>query len=181
MDSHLLGSVGGYAGSVSALAIMLTFVWIVVRSRTTFRSILSNMLLALALAGWVQSAASMSSYCATGQISPIKLRVTVQPERRRSFIKFLQSDKEPIALGASYVGRAETSDSLSIDFLEIFDAKRASKISIQADNKKPSSVFDFSFWSCNTTRSLEPYRDAIRNWVTQFRPGAVSVVEVVPK
>ena len=143
------------------------------------RSILSNMLLALTLAGWVQSAASSESYCATGQISPIKLRVTVRPEKRQDFIGFLQSDKEPIALGASYVGRAETSDSLSIDFLEVFDAKRASKISIQADNKKPSSVFDFSFWSCNTTRGLEPYRDAVRNKVTQF--GAVSVVEVVSK
>lgn len=143
------------------------------------RSIFSNMLLALALAGWVQSATSSESYCATGEVSPIKLRVTVRPERRQDFIKFLQSDKEPIALGASYVGRAETSDSLSIDFLEIFDAKRASKISIQADSKKPSSVFDFSFWSCNTTRSLEPYRGAVRNRVTQF--GAVSVVEVVSK
>jgi len=127
----------------------------------------------------VQSAACSESYCATGQISPIKLRVTLQPERRQDFIKFLQYDKEPIALGANYVGRAETSDSLSIDFLQIFDAKKASKISIQADNKKPSSVFDFSFWSCNTTRSLEPYRDTVRHRVTQF--GAVSVVEVVSK
>jgi hypothetical protein len=105
--------------------------------------------------------------------------VTVRPESRQDFIRFLQSDKEPIALGASYVGKAETSDSLSIDFLEVFDAKRASKISIQADNKKPSSVFDFSFWSCNTIRGLEPYRDAVRARVTQF--GAVSVVEVVSK
>jgi hypothetical protein len=143
------------------------------------RSILSNLLLALALAGWVRSAASSESHCATGQVSPIKLQVTVRPERRQNFIKFLQSDKKPIALGASYVGRAETSDSLNIDFLEIFDAKRASKISIQADNKKPSSVFDFSFWSCNTTRRLEPYQDAIRNRVAQF--GTVSVVEVVSK
>jgi hypothetical protein len=107
------------------------------------------------------------------------LRVTVQPERREDFIKLLQSDKEPIALGASYVGRVETADSLSIHFLEIFDAKRASKISIQADNKKPSSVFDFSFWSCNTTRSLEPYLDAARKRVTEL--GAVSVVEVVSR
>ena len=145
------------------------------------RSILSSMLLALALTGWVQSAACSESYCATGQISPIKLRVTIQPERRQEFIRFLQSDKEPIALGASYVGRAETSDSLSIDFLEIFDAKKASKISIQADNKKSSSVFDFSFWSCNTTRSLEPYLDGVRNRVTKFGAGAVSVVEVVSK
>lgn len=91
------------------------------------RPTLSNMLLALAVAGWVQSAVCSESYCATGQISPIKLRVTVQPERRQDFIKFLQSDKEPIALGANYVGRAETSDSLSIDFLQIFVAKRASK------------------------------------------------------
>jgi len=36
MDSHLLGSVGGYAGAVSAVAIVLTFVWIVVRARTAF-------------------------------------------------------------------------------------------------------------------------------------------------
>jgi hypothetical protein len=143
------------------------------------RSIFSDILLALALAGWVQSAASSESYCATGQVSPIKLRVTVRPERRQDFIKFLQSDKEPIALGASYVGKAETADSLSIDFLEIFDAKRASKISIQADNKKPLPVFDFSFWSCNTTRSLEPYRDTVRNRATQF--GAVSVVDVASK
>ncbi|BDU19973.1 hypothetical protein [Dyella sp. GSA-30] len=149
--------------------------------RQPMRSILSNMLLALALAGWVQSAACSESYCATGQVSPIKLRVTIQPGRREDFIKFLQSDKDPIALGASYVGRAETSDSLSIDFLEVFDAKRASKISIQADNKKPSAVFDFSFWSCNTTRSLEPYRDAVRNRVTQFGVGAVSVVDVPSK
>jgi len=143
------------------------------------RSILFNMLLALALAGLAQPAASSPSYCATGEVSPIKLRVTVRPERRQDFIKFLQSENEPIALGASYVGKAETSDSLSIDFLEIFDAKKAAKISIQADNKKPSSVFDFSFWSCNTTRSLEPYREAIRNRVTQF--GAISVVEVASK
>ena len=143
------------------------------------RSILFNMLLALALAGGVQSAASSESYCATGEVSPVKLRVTVRSEKRHDFIKFLQSEKAPIALGASYVGRAETSDSLSIDFLEIFDAKKAAKISIQADNKKPSSVFDFSFWSCNTTRSLEPYRRAIRNRVTRF--GAISVVEVASK
>jgi len=143
------------------------------------RSTLFNTLLALALAGLAQPAASSQSYCATGEVSPIKLRVTVRPERRQDFIKFLQSEKAPIALGASYVGRAETSDSLSIDFLEIFDAKKAAKISIQADNKKPSSVFDFSFWSCNTTRSLEPYRGAIRNRVTQF--GAISVVEVASK
>lgn len=140
------------------------------------RSIFFNALLALALTGWVQSAASSESYCATGQVSPIKLRVTVRPERRQNFIRFLQSDKEPIALGASYVGRAETMNSLSINFLEVFDAKRASKISIQADNKKLSPVFDFSFWSCNTTRRLEPYLDAVRNRVTQF--GAVSVIEV---
>jgi hypothetical protein len=147
--------------------------------KQSMRSILSNVLIVLALAGWMQSAVSTESYCATGQVSPIKLRVTVRPERRQDFINFLQSGKEPVALGASYVGKAETSDSISIDFLEIFDAKRSSKISIQADNKKPSSVFDFSFWSCNTTHSLEPYQDAVRNRVTQF--GAVSVVEVVSK
>jgi hypothetical protein len=114
----------------------------------------------------------------TGQInalnvSPIKLRVTVRPERRQDFIKFLQSDKESIALGASYVGRVETSNSLRMDFLEVFDAKKASKISIQTDNKKPSPIFDFLFWSCNTTRSLDPYRAAVLNRLTQF--GAVSV------
>jgi len=36
MDSSLLGSVGGYAGAVSAVAIVLTFVWIMVRARTAF-------------------------------------------------------------------------------------------------------------------------------------------------
>jgi hypothetical protein len=136
-----------------------------------------NMLLALALVGWVQPALSSQSYCATDEVSPIKLRVTVPPERRQDFITFLQSDKEPIALGASYDGRVESSNSLSIGFLEIFNKKRSSKISIQADNKKSSSVFDFSFWSCNTTRSLEPYQEAVRNRVTQF--GAVSIKELV--
>ena len=143
------------------------------------RSTLFNMLLALALAGWAQSAASTTSYCATGEISPVKLRVTVRPERREDFIKFLQSEKEPIALGARYSGRVESADSLNINFLEVFDAKKSSKISIQADNKKLSSVFDFLFWSCNTTRSLDSYREAIRNRVTQF--GAISVVEIASK
>jgi len=141
------------------------------------RAIRFNMLFALALVGWIQPAVSSQSYCATGEVSPITLRVTVQPERRQDFITFLQSDKEPIALGASYVGRTEGADFLSISFLEILDAKKASKISIRAKNKKPSSAFDFSFWSCNTTHSLEPYQEAVRNRVTQF--GASSVEEVV--
>jgi len=137
---------------------------------------LLSIFLALVLAGWTQSAASTTSYCATGEISPVKLRVTVRPEKREDFIKLLLSEKEPIALGANYSGRVVTSDSLSINFLEVFDAKKSSKISIKAENKELSSVFDFLFWSCNTTRSLDPYREAILNRVTQF--GATSVVEV---
>ena len=138
-----------------------------------------NMLFALALAGWVQPAMSRTSSCATGEVSPVKLRVTVPPGKRQDFITSLQSDNDPIALGASYVGRVESSNSLSMNFLEVLDKKDSSKISIQADNKKPSSIFDFSFWSCNTTRNLEPYRDGVRTRVTQF--GAISVEEVISK
>jgi hypothetical protein len=142
-------------------------------------SIRFNVLLALALVGWGQPASSSESYCATGEVSPIKLRVTVRPEQRQDFIRYLESDREPFALGASYVGGAESSGSLSIDFLQIFDEAKASTITVEAENKKPSFVFDFSFWSCNTTRNLRPYRDAVRQRVTQF--GVVSVVEIVSK
>ena len=141
------------------------------------RAILATTLLALAFAGWVQPVVSRTSSCATGEISPIKLRVTVRPERRQDFITFLQSGQGPIALGASYNGKAWGSDFLSIGFLEVISAKTSSKISIQAYNKKQSSEFDFSFWSCNTTRSLEPYQEAVRERLNQF--GAGSVVEIV--
>lgn len=138
-----------------------------------------KMLFALAVAGWVQPAMSRTSSCATGEVSPVKLRVTIPPEKRQDFIKLLQSENDPIALGASYVGSAESSSSLSIDFLEVIDKKTSSKISIQADNKKPSSLFDFSFWSCNTTRDLEPYREGVRNRVTLF--GATSAEEFISR
>lgn len=57
------------------------------------RAIRVNMLFDLALVGWIQPAVSSQSYCATGEVSPIALRVTVRPERRQDFIRFLQSDR----------------------------------------------------------------------------------------
>jgi len=143
------------------------------------RSTLSKILIALTLSGWLQLAAASEANCTTSEVSPIKLRVTVSPGQRQDFIKFLQSDREPFALGARYVGGAEVSDVLSMVFLEILDSDRASTVTIEADNKKPSPVFVFSFESCNTTRRVAPYRDAARKRISEF--GFVSVVEVVSK
>ncbi|WP_157971455.1 hypothetical protein [Dyella sp. C9] len=143
------------------------------------RSVFSNVLFMLVIVGWAGSAASNETYCASGQVSLIKLRVTIQPQQRQDFIRFLMSGKEASILGAGYVGGAESSDSLSIGFLEILDQTGMSTVTIRVDNENSSPVFDFSFSSCNNHRALEPYRDAARRKVGQF--GVVSVVEVTSK
>ena len=43
------------------------------------RSTLSKILIALTLSGWLQLAAASEANCATSEVSPIKLRVTVSP------------------------------------------------------------------------------------------------------
>ena len=143
------------------------------------RSHFPKILIVLALMSWGAEALASETACMSGQVSPTKLRVTIKPEQRGLFIKFLQSTEVPLALGARYVGGAEDSNWISIDYLEVPDEAENSRIDIDADNRMPSPVFVFTFQSCNTTRSLKPYIDAARKRVAQFGP--VSIVTTTSK
>jgi hypothetical protein len=119
------------------------------------------------------------TYCRTGSVSSKILRVTVPPEKRESFIEFLQSDLKPLVLNARYVGGAESDRRLSICFLEVPNPETESRIDIVAENIKPSSVFDFSIETCNTRRSWKPYFKAIQ--VRMQELDYVSVSEIKAK
>jgi len=142
------------------------------------RSCLPEILVIVVLALIIFGAEAMASEISC-EASPTKLRVTIKPEQRQRFIKFLQSTKAPFALGANYVGGGETSDWIAISFVDIPDEAEESSINIGAENTLPSAVFVFTFRSCNSTRSLKPYIEATRKRVAQF--GVVSIVATASK
>lgn len=115
---------------------------------------------------------SYQTRCRTGARSPT-LKVTVPVNRRQAFIDFLRSGN--LALGARYVGGAESDKSLSIDFLDTPDGTHEARIDISVENKKESPIFDFYIQTCNTDRSWKPYWDATRNRVETF--GEATMVE----
>jgi hypothetical protein len=135
--------------------------------------------LSCALVCWSGAASAYQTFCRTGSNGSKILRVVVPLEKRQSFIDFLQSQESPLALGAHYVGGAESDRRLSICFLEVPKEGKEPRIDICAENMKPSGVFDFSFKICNTTISWRPYFEATRARVSSL--GYVSVSDVAAK
>ena len=119
-----------------------------------------------------------STICRTSASSPMLLRVVVPMEKRQAFIEFLRSEETPLALGARYVGGAESDRRLSICFLEVPKRGREPRIDICAENVKPSGVFDFSFQTCNTRMSWKPYFKATSAHVQELDYVSISEVPV---
>jgi hypothetical protein len=115
-------------------------------------------------------------YCKTEEFAKTKLRVSIEPEQYQAFDKFLEPSSEPLALGARYVGGAESDDGKTYSYLKLLDDKRGARIDIEITNTKPTMVFDVYVMSCNTRASLKPYLAAARKWIEQF--GNVAIVEM---
>jgi hypothetical protein len=112
--------------------------------------------------------------CTSGGVYSKKLRVEVPAGQRQAFIDFLQVSDRAFARGARYVGGTDSSDLLTISFHQTIDAKKESFISIWAENRKPSAVFDFYFETCNTSISLKAYWAAAQRRVREFRGASLA-------
>ena len=131
---------------------------------------IASCLLCVALLGWSPAALPYQTYCKISATSRWILKARVPAGKRAAFIEYLESYKENFALGAHYVGGAESDDSISIGFLDEpeADPELESRMDIWADNKKPTSVFFFYFQRCNTTRAFKPYIDSARKSIVKF-------------
>ena len=133
-------------------------------------------ILSCAIVCWSGAANADRTVCRTSSNSSKLLRVVVPLERREEFIDFLRSEERPIALGARYVGGAEDDESLTICFLDVPKQGEEPRIDICAENLASSGVFDFSFHTCNTTISWEPYFEATRARVSSLNYVSISEV-----
>ena len=131
------------------------------------------------LACWSGAAGAYQTFCKTSSSSSKLLRVVVPLEKRQAFIDFLESQERPLALGARYIGGAESDQRLSLCFLEVPKQGKEPRVDICAENLKPSGVFDFSFQTCNTKVSWKPYFEATRTRVSEL--DYVSISEVAAK